>query len=139
MLLSLSSLASAASPVSLPPLKPAGDARTARDARVFLLRWFDRFPQYRPHNFWLAGESYAGHCEHLRACLHAKDAPACAARSMLQPCSFDGGLTCPFACPPSAPFPVLADVPQLAQAIVRGNKEDSGKQPINLQGFLVGA
>lgn len=38
-----------------------GDARTAEDSREFLLRWFYRFPQYRPHSFWLSGESYAGH------------------------------------------------------------------------------
>lgn len=47
----------------LPSRCPAGDKRTAVDAREFLLRWFDRFPQYRPHKFWLSGESYAGHCE----------------------------------------------------------------------------
>ncbi|PRW44859.1 Serine carboxypeptidase 24 isoform B [Chlorella sorokiniana] len=68
-----------------------GDARTARDARQFLLRWFDRFPQYRDHNFHISGESYAGHY-----------------------------------------------IPQLASAIVRGNKQDGKEQPINLKGFLVG-
>ncbi|KAL4448224.1 hypothetical protein ABPG75_005443 [Micractinium tetrahymenae] len=38
-----------------------GDKRTAVDSREFLLRWLDRFPQYRDHPFWLSGESYAGH------------------------------------------------------------------------------
>ncbi|KAL4857617.1 Serine carboxypeptidase-like 26 [Chlorella vulgaris] len=38
-----------------------GDDRTAADSREFLLRWFDRFPRYRRHAFWLSGESYAGH------------------------------------------------------------------------------
>ena len=45
------------------PFFRTGDKRTAEDSRQFLLRWFDRFPQYRPHDFWLSGESYAGHCE----------------------------------------------------------------------------
>lgn len=48
----------------LPAHPRTGDKRTARDARQFLLRWLDRFPQYRDRAFWLAGESYAGHCEH---------------------------------------------------------------------------
>ena len=38
----------------------AGDARTARDARQFLLRWFDRFPQYRQNPFWLSGAFFVG-------------------------------------------------------------------------------
>ena len=40
-----------------------GDKRTAQDSHEFLLRWFDRFPQYRSNSFFLSGESYAGHCE----------------------------------------------------------------------------
>jgi len=36
---------------------------------------------------------------------------------------------------PSSP---VQYIPQLASAIVRGNKEDSQEQPINLKGFLVG-
>jgi serine carboxypeptidase-like clade 2 len=69
----------------------AGDERTASDSREFLLRWFDRFPQYRDHDFWLSGESYAGHY-----------------------------------------------VPQLADAVLRGNREDAEERAINLRGFLVG-
>ncbi|XP_020161023.2 serine carboxypeptidase-like 34 [Aegilops tauschii subsp. strangulata] len=38
-----------------------GDKITAADAYVFLLNWFKRFPQYKHHEFYIAGESYAGH------------------------------------------------------------------------------
>ena len=33
----------------------------ADDAYKFLLNWFKRFPQYKSHDFYIAGESYAGH------------------------------------------------------------------------------
>ncbi|KZV42340.1 serine carboxypeptidase-like 27-like [Dorcoceras hygrometricum] len=42
-------------------LYTAGDNRTAEDAYVFLLNWFERFPQYKYREFYIAGESYAGH------------------------------------------------------------------------------
>ncbi|KAI4384411.1 hypothetical protein MLD38_002575 [Melastoma candidum] len=38
-----------------------GDKRTAKDTHVFLLKWLDRFPQYKYRPFYIAGESYAGH------------------------------------------------------------------------------
>ncbi|CAL5007793.1 unnamed protein product [Urochloa decumbens] len=38
-----------------------GDEITADDAYVFLLNWFKRFPQFKSHDFYIAGESYAGH------------------------------------------------------------------------------
>ncbi|CAO2817845.1 unnamed protein product [Amaranthus hypochondriacus] len=38
-----------------------GDSRTAKDAYKFLVRWFNRFPQYKNREFYIAGESYAGH------------------------------------------------------------------------------
>ncbi|GAB4817359.1 hypothetical protein N2152v2_004405 [Parachlorella kessleri] len=38
-----------------------GDKRTAEDNHEFLLRWLDRFPQFRDNPFYLSGESYAGH------------------------------------------------------------------------------
>ncbi|XP_024972919.1 serine carboxypeptidase-like 27 [Cynara cardunculus var. scolymus] len=39
----------------------SGDARTAEDSYVFLVNWFERFPQYKHRDFYIAGESYAGH------------------------------------------------------------------------------
>ncbi|XP_057953394.1 serine carboxypeptidase 1-like [Malania oleifera] len=38
-----------------------GDASTARDAYTFLVNWLERFPQYKTRDFFIAGESYAGH------------------------------------------------------------------------------
>ncbi|KAK8935540.1 Serine carboxypeptidase-like 34 [Platanthera zijinensis] len=38
-----------------------GDAFTANDSYVFLVNWFKRFPQYKHFDFYIAGESYAGH------------------------------------------------------------------------------
>ncbi|XP_050235248.1 serine carboxypeptidase-like 35 [Mercurialis annua] len=38
-----------------------GDAVTADDSHVFLINWFKRFPNFKSHEFYLAGESYAGH------------------------------------------------------------------------------
>ncbi|KAJ0045194.1 hypothetical protein Pint_06079 [Pistacia integerrima] len=33
----------------------------AEDAYAFLVNWFERFPQYKHRDFYIAGESYAGH------------------------------------------------------------------------------
>ncbi|MFS7962393.1 putative carboxypeptidase D [Helianthus anomalus] len=38
-----------------------GDARTAEDSYAFLVNWFERFPQYKHRDFYIAGESYVGH------------------------------------------------------------------------------
>lgn len=42
-------------------LLTAGDAKTAVDSYEFLVNWFERFPQYKYRDFYIAGESYAGH------------------------------------------------------------------------------
>ncbi|WJX45057.1 Serine carboxypeptidase-like 34 [Trifolium repens] len=38
-----------------------GDTITAKDSHTFLINWFKRFPQFKSHDFYIAGESYAGH------------------------------------------------------------------------------
>ncbi|KAD2804517.1 hypothetical protein E3N88_37894 [Mikania micrantha] len=42
-------------------IKQLGDKITAQDSSTFLFKWFTRFPQYKTHEFYIAGESYAGH------------------------------------------------------------------------------
>lgn len=42
-------------------LMDSGDKRTAKDALIFLTRWMSRFPQYKYRDFYISGESYAGH------------------------------------------------------------------------------
>jgi len=37
-----------------------GDNMTGTDTFVFLQNWFLRFPEYRQHDFYITGESYAG-------------------------------------------------------------------------------
>ncbi|KAM7272173.1 hypothetical protein ACFE04_026836 [Oxalis oulophora] len=38
-----------------------GDNQTMVDAYTFILKWLDRFPVYRDRDFYITGESYAGH------------------------------------------------------------------------------
>ncbi|GLT32196.1 hypothetical protein SLA2020_068810 [Shorea laevis] len=38
-----------------------GDASTAMDMHVFMLKWYDKFPELKSRELFLTGESYAGH------------------------------------------------------------------------------
>ncbi|KAH7655703.1 Peptidase S10 serine carboxypeptidase protein, partial [Dioscorea alata] len=38
-----------------------GDKRIADDAYIFLIKWLERFPQYKGRDFFITGESYGGH------------------------------------------------------------------------------
>ncbi|XVF05018.1 hypothetical protein REPUB_Repub05bG0135100 [Reevesia pubescens] len=38
-----------------------GDKSSAEDAYTFLVNWLERFPQYKTRDFYITGESYAGH------------------------------------------------------------------------------
>ncbi|KAL1192510.1 Serine carboxypeptidase-like 22 [Cardamine amara subsp. amara] len=42
-------------------LMESGDERTAQENLIFLINWMSRFPQYQYRDFYIAGESYAGH------------------------------------------------------------------------------
>ncbi|KAH1040207.1 hypothetical protein J1N35_041950 [Gossypium stocksii] len=91
-----------------------GDEITANDSYTFLVNWFKRFPQFKSHDFYIAGESYAGiHDEFLVICLYDL---------------FD------------TIFKIINShyVPQLAEVIFDNNKHLPESNYINLKGFMVG-
>ncbi|KAK1380507.1 Carboxypeptidase [Heracleum sosnowskyi] len=42
-------------------IEDLGDTFTAKDSYTFLVNWFKRFPQFKSREFYISGESYAGH------------------------------------------------------------------------------
>ncbi|CAL5068999.1 unnamed protein product [Urochloa decumbens] len=42
-------------------LRRLGDRVTAQDSYSFLRNWLDKFPEFKSRDFYIAGESYAGH------------------------------------------------------------------------------
>ena len=38
-----------------------GDKKTTDDAYTFLVNWLEKFSEYRDRDFFITGESYAGH------------------------------------------------------------------------------
>ncbi|KAL9294706.1 Serine carboxypeptidase-like 39 [Arabidopsis thaliana] len=42
-------------------LENPGDMKAAADKYIFLVKWLERFPEYKGREFYIAGESYAGH------------------------------------------------------------------------------
>jgi carboxypeptidase C (cathepsin A) len=51
-------------------LYTTGDQRTAEDSYIFLVNWFERFPQYKHREFYIVGESYAGFSFYLQALIN---------------------------------------------------------------------
>ncbi|XVF39127.1 hypothetical protein PTKIN_Ptkin01aG0010600 [Pterospermum kingtungense] len=38
-----------------------GDAATAKDMQIFMMKWYEKFPEFKSRELFLTGESYAGH------------------------------------------------------------------------------
>jgi len=46
------------------------DESVAEDSYIFLVNWFERFPQYKHREFYIVGESYAGFSFYLQALIN---------------------------------------------------------------------
>ena len=69
-----------------------GDNKTAEDALQFLLNWMDKFPEYKGRDFYLAGESYAGH--YVPQLAHAILRHAAAGKPSSSPINLKGIMVC---------------------------------------------
>lgn len=99
-----------------------GDRVTAEDSYAFLVNWFRRFPSFKSHDFYIAGESYAG-INHFPHFFIDSQQSKCHLRTWVlqkNPSLFSGHY-----------------VPQLAQVIYDRNKHASKHSYINLKGFMV--
>ncbi|XP_062187455.1 serine carboxypeptidase II-3-like [Phragmites australis] len=68
----------------------SGDNKTAEDALAFLLSWMERFPEYKGRDFYIAGESYAGHYVPQLAHAILRHSAAAAAGKPPSPIKFKG-------------------------------------------------
>ena len=109
-------------------LRRLGDRVTAQDSYGFLLNWLDRFPEFKSHDFYIAGESYAGEShgpepQFFFSCIVICDKKKTKLNN------------------PSLHLLVCVSVghyvPQLAELIYDGNKGASRDKVINIKGFMV--
>lgn len=97
----------------------------AEDSYIFLLNWFKRFPQFKSHDFYIAGESYAGKNIGLLCSIRAKFS--------IQ------SLNCVTSLIVLVVITTMVGhyVPQLSEKIFDENKKASKENYINFKGFIV--
>lgn len=94
---------------------------SAKDSYTFLVNWFKRFPQFKSHEFYISGESYAGMFIHKNVGqhIHKNWSTFILTYVWLLGCSTGHY------------------VPQLSEVIFDMNKHVSKKEYINFKGFMV--